>query len=51
MRVAKLEHLTLMSHSSKQSPPSCQKGAVDSLEDNWNGSTQVGASKDSTAPH
>lgn len=42
MRVAKLEHLTLMSHLGKQSPPSCQKGAVASLEDNWTGTTQVG---------
>lgn len=28
MRVAKLEHLTLMSHLGKQSPPSCQKGSI-----------------------
>lgn len=42
MRVAKLEHLTLMSHSGKQSPPSCQKGAVDFLENNWNGTTLLG---------
>lgn len=41
MRAAKPEHLTLMSHSGKQTPPSCQKGAVDSLEDNWNGTMQV----------